>query len=511
VGGRISAENACYIRLPDMPRGLYGGFGAINPESGVLTYAGGAEKRTEENTIAYYELYGIKLDGTRSSWDTIPYGASVGYTRDVDKGCREGVSVMLPGGTDSAQWLSVFGKDGCDNGAFDSGGKGGDIKELSVGADTSRSEVAWVSNSGAAELPAALNEQKGRLIREFATYDVQRGRLVFGQGTFDDEKDALTEDEVYVARKSGSKWQISEIRPSGEAPVKRYGTCATYVYDQSTGVDGVFVLGGQQGGTVDTTSYKEVWWLDFSSRDQGEWLEITSKFANMDDFGYRREGACGYNPQTKTFYSWMGRANSSIPDGASHSAGVWRTDLSNLGEVLAGNGSLAWERLAKDNQPGLKGRRLIPSVYDWTNNRLLVIGGRNGLDEYSDSWMIYPDVTGAACENLDPWPDVPTPTATDVPPPTRTPSADDTPVAATPTLCPNCGLDTCDYVMSRVPAAAVNAAIANPNQVSGYGELCYPGVPPSPYNQPRSKLSLRNPSVPYHPLFNGLVWSCGCP
>jgi hypothetical protein len=335
---------------------------------------------------------------------------------------------------------------------------------------------------------------------------------VFGQGTYDDEKAQLTNDEIYAARPSGNKWQISQLRPDAPIPSPRYGSCAAYVFDKDAEVDGLFVLGGQEGGTVGTTSHKEVWWLDFSVKEAGVWRDITALFGNMDDFGYRREGACAYNPVAKQFYSWMGRANSSIPDGASHSAGVWRTDLSSFGEALKGTATLSWERLAKDKLPGVAGRRLIPSVYDWHNNRLFALGGRNGLDEYADAWVIYPDVTGAACDDLQVRVDVPTPGATNTPVPTRTPDPGGaTAPPPTPTLDPQVGLAVCDHIQALVPNAAINAAVANPDRTFGYNTLCYPNRPAGPFNMLRSKLSLRNPGVPYHPVYNGLVWKCGCP
>jgi hypothetical protein len=108
---------------------------------------------------------------------------------------------------------------------------------------------------------------------------------------------------------------------------------------------------------------------------------------------------------------------------------------------------------------------------------------------------------------------VPTPVT-----PSATPRATNTPGGGggtvsppTPTLDPNAGLAACTFLTSRVPAAAINEAVANPDQVYGYGQLCFPNVPPSPFNELRNKLSIRNPAVPYHPLYNGLVWSCGCP
>ncbi len=61
-----------------------------------------------------------------------------------------------------------------------------------------------------------------------------------------------------------------------------------------------------------------------------------------------------------------------------------------------------------------------------------------------------------------------------------------------------------------VPQQVINDALANPSSVQGYGARCYPSQPPSPYNLTRHYLSLRRP-VPYHPLFNGLIYKCGCP
>jgi hypothetical protein len=516
VWGRIHADEACYVRLPDAPGARYGAFGGYNDETGVLIFAGGAEKRTEENTIAFHDLYGIKLDSADADWSAIPYSSNVGYTSDAtDKGCREMTTVQLPDSGGKTRSLSVWGKDGCDNGAFDpSSKKGGDIKEISIGDSASRTGVAWVPNSGAAELSGELLDNKGKLFRSFAAYDTTRGRLVFGQGTFDEDKDALTQDEIYAARPYGSRWQISQMRPDGPTPMRRYGTCAAYIVDPGQeNVDGMLVLGGQQGGTVDPTSYKEVWWLDFSAGDNGTWRDITALFGNMDAFGFRREGACAYNPATKQFYSWMGRADSKIPDGASHSTGVWRADLSQLGDALKGNGQLTWERLAKDNQPGLEGRRLIPSVVDWANNRFFAMGGRKGIDEYSDMWAIYPDVTGAACDDLEPWtiPNIPTSTPPPVVP-TNTPPGSGTPNPTNqppPTVAPDA--DVCAFILSRVPSAIINNALANPDTVYGWGQLCYPNRPTGPTNGLRDKLSLRNPSAPYHPVFNGVVWKCGCP
>jgi hypothetical protein len=71
--------------------------------------------------------------------------------------------------------------------------------------------------------------------------------------------------------------------------------------------------------------------------------------------------------------------------------------------------------------------------------------------------------------------------------------------------------DACLRLVGRVPDAAVQAALANPARVLGWLERCNPAVPASPLNGLRHNLSLRNPAVPYHPIFNHLVFRCSCP
>jgi hypothetical protein len=239
----------------------------------------------------------------------------------------------------------------------------------------------------------------------------------------------------------------------------------------------------------------------------------------MDDIGYRRGGACAYNPNTKHFYSWMGRANASIPDGNKRSSGVWRTDLSVLGEAVANSSAtLAWERLAKDKQAEIEGRRLIPSVYSWKHNMIFALGGRNDLDEFSDAWVIAPGVTGDDCASWNPYAAfAPPPTSTPAPtavPPTPDPSmptSEPNPPTPTP-VNPAEGITVCTQAESKVPGAARNAAAANPQAVAGYGTPCNPNVAYNPITNPlRKSLGLRNPNLPYHPIYNGLILKCGCP
>ncbi|MEO8082801.1 MAG: hypothetical protein ABI780_03200 [Ardenticatenales bacterium] len=524
---RYDTGKACYVRLPDMPATRYGGFGGYNPNTGVLVYAGGGDKFGDNKTFTYSDMYSLKLDGVKNVWQTVPYGSQVGYATGQDKGCREGVAITA----NWTNWLSVFGKGGCDNGNVDTAKKaGGDIKELAIGETATSSGVRWVPNSGVNPLPnGLLKDNKGKLARLFAAYDSQRSRIIFGQGTYNDEVETQSQDIVYAATKSGATWNVNQLSVGGAKPTPRMGSCAAYVYDKDTGADGVIVLGGHSGGIGATgTTFNEVWWIDFSKNRSGTWQEITSRFANQSapdadglSMGYRREGACAYDADTKMFYSWFGRANSKVKDGASHSTGLWRASLATLADSST---QLHWERLGADNLEKtttgqIMGRRLIPSVWDPKNKRFFVLGGRGGVDgleAFADAWAVYPDVTGDACATLDPYApfrpgaptDMPPPTNTPVPgQPTTTPRPSPT-QGALPT--PDGSVLACASLEVKAPAAAIAQALSAPASLNGYMMPCNPNVPISPVNPLRRYLTLRNINLPYHPLYNGMILRCGC-
>ena len=72
--------------------------------------------------------------------------------------------------------------------------------------------------------------------------------------------------------------------------------------------------------------------------------------------------------------------------------------------------------------------------------------------------------------------------------------------------------EVCVYAQAVVPNPVLAAAVANPASVAGYDELCYPNRPTGPtFNVIRRFLGLENPNVAYHPMFNTVVWKCGCP
>jgi hypothetical protein len=83
------------------------------------------------------------------------------------------------------------------------------------------------------------------------------------------------------------------------------------------------------------------------------------------------------------------------------------------------------------------------------------------------------------------------------------------PPTAHPTGAPP-AVRVCPVVSQRVPAVVVANALANPQRVYGWGMPVDPGKPVSPANPLRTSLSLRNVGIPYHPIWNSVVWRSGC-
>ena len=78
----------------------------------------------------------------------------------------------------------------------------------------------------------------------------------------------------------------------------------------------------------------------------------------------------------------------------------------------------------------------------------------------------------------------------------------------------------CRITHSKAPSAAIAYALANPEQIWGWNRLLdegKPGAPPyptpghdAPPNPRRTCLDIWNRGIPYHPLFNSVVWRAGC-
>jgi hypothetical protein len=97
-------------------------------------------------------------------------------------------------------------------------------------------------------------------------------------------------------------------------------------------------------------------------------------------------------------------------------------------------------------------------------------------------------------------------------PPTATLSPTVTPTPPIgPTATPAISGGVCPQIRHRVPQVELDAALANPFRIEGYLRLERPGLPPGPFNRPRTWLTIRRLGAPYDRFWNGLVWRAGCP
>lgn len=180
-----------------------------------------------------------------------------------------------------------------------------------------------------------------------------------------------------------------------------------------------------------------------------------------------------------------GQATIGLPEGLKLPSG--ETATKSLGEIKAGGtGSVAWQVEAA--AAGVH-EVVVTAVFD---------SGR--------SFEARSTVT-VHCTAPTPTPISP-PTAT--PTPTQLPSPTSTTTSGSPSPTPVPG-KACDFILTRVPPAVINDALANPTRIRGWGELANPSAPPSPFNQPKSWLSLLNIAAPYHPLYNPVIFKAGCP
>lgn len=96
---------------------------------------------------------------------------------------------------------------------------------------------------------------------------------------------------------------------------------------------------------------------------------------------------------------------------------------------------------------------------------------------------------------------------TDVP--TTPPSV--TPTSPPPTITPDPRVQVCDSIIHRsVPAEVIEQARYHPDAIGGWDVLCNPNAPSGPFNGRRRSLNLIDGGKPYHPVYNSLIFKCGC-
>jgi hypothetical protein len=172
-----------------------------------------------------------------------------------------------------------------------------------------------------------------------------------------------------------------------------------------------------------------------------------------------------------------------------------------------------WTDLRPGNNPG---QRVAGAIgFDPLHGATIFTLGRSKFeagDPVTDppSQNVQRSVWGLVGEQATPTTEPTTPApVTDTP---DTPVVTDTPGTVVPSATPTEPPDNvCGFIKGRVPASVISNALANPASVAGYGLTCNPNLPEGRNNPVRSYLSLWNTNVPYNPLYNSVVWKCGCP
>ncbi len=137
---------------------------------------------------------------------------------------------------------------------------------------------------------------------------------------------------------------------------------------------------------------------------------------------------------------------------------------------------------------------------------------------FTGTATITPTATITGTPTITPTPG-PSPTFTPTDPPSATPTLPGGPSATpTPTFMPSPTpipdypeIEVCPRLETRAPLSAIDAALANPSAVRGYGLRCYQSQPASPFNPWRRWLGLVDSGKPYEARYNPIVIKCGCP
>ncbi len=349
---------------------------------------------------------------------------------------------------------------------------------------------SWSTVSGAGSL--------GNRLFPAASYSPERNAiLVTGGMKSCDFKGATTGNVRCSADTLPAVWltfdaagAVTGLTPDGGGPNKVYGH--TSVYDATH--KSILIFGGTSTGN---NADRNAWQADLSGP--------TTAWKNLPN---APKGLAFHSAAYWTAKNWM------IVNGGASSA-FFRADegfSSTTYGLDMGATPPVWVDLKAS---GLNPAERIGGVANYVSNaggvmHVIMSTGRRKLpSNLASSQTVSRNTDGLDCVES-------APPVTTVPPSATTPSGGTptTPSATTPppTADPSVGAAACPGLDTRVPAAALNAAVANKDSVSGWGMACNPNVPYNPVSNPwRTKLSLRNVNVPYHPIYNGLVWKCGCP
>lgn len=285
---------------------------------------------------------------------------------------------------------------------------------------------------------------------------------------------------------------VTAARGPAGGPRTVYGH--TMAYDVTNGR--MLVHGGTTNGTA---ALDATWALAMGDMSALAWIRIGSAGPSV----------VGHNSAY-----WPGSEWLVVHGGASNAP---TTDRENIytrtsALVLDATGP-AWADLGATTSPTERMAASAEYVDNGAWQAVVVAGGRTRFSESGSS--VAANYNFLTCVG-DPGPDStetpgPPPTSTFVPAwtPTFTPEIPIvTPTATFPPPAPDA--KSCPRVGNRVPRAVIDAALANPAAINGWGVRCWHHLKASPFNPLREYLDILNPNKPYSPLYNPVIFKCGC-
>ncbi len=287
---------------------------------------------------------------------------------------------------------------------------------------------------------------------------------------------------------------ISAARGPAGGPRTVYGH--TMAYDPSNGR--ILVHGGTTNGTAT--------------------LETTWSLAmgDLSALAWNRVGTGGPSVVGHSAAYWPGNEWLVVYGGASNAptSPLENVNTRTSGLVFDPAGiATTWADLGATRSPTERMAASAEFVDNGAWQTIVVAGGRTRFDERTSS--VAANYNYLTCDD-DPGPD-----STETP---SLPAPTTTPGGVTPTFTPEIPIFTptptsppadpdaksCPRLDTRVPRSVIDAALANPAAINGWGVRCWHHLKASPFNPLRQYLDILNPNKPYSPLYNPVIFKCGC-
>jgi hypothetical protein len=301
--------------------------------------------------------------------------------------------------------------------------------------------------------------------------------------------DSISETQVIKVDPTTGALSVVNIASTG--PGQRFGH--TMVYDSAG--QRILLFGGTDNGA---SGKFDLFAMDVSDPSESNWA-----WAPLTTGGTRPSGRYFHTAAYDTSKNMMVVAGGATTR-AFETAGGTAQDTFGLD---LGQTPPTWRNLSAPVSQRVGGN----SDYSPSRSAVILHGGRTSFNTAQQT--VKRDVQQLSCQQATPvTPTTPSTPGTTPTTPVTTPGTPGT-VVPTVTRQPT-GIDgpfVCDAIANRVPAAAINAALSDPTRFGSYQQPANPGLPIGPFNPPRVYLSLRNAAVPYHPLFNPLVFKSSCP